>query len=174
MVGGSPILMAPGSMPFPQSGLMMQQQPRMGVPAQLAAGQPIPPMPVQAPPRPNTQAPRPIKALGKIDDEPAPRRPASIRIPSPEELQITGQPVQDLPPASVDWVQIRRRLDDLGSVGFQMDRLPEGGYRFICLLPTAQADRHHRIEARAASEAEAIQLVLERAELRRREMARSN
>jgi hypothetical protein len=52
----------------------------------------------------------------------------------------------------------------LGAVAFQVGRLPEGGCRFVCLLPTNQQKYNHRIEAEAATEADAVRLGLERAE----------
>ena len=44
-----------------------------------------------------------------------------------------------------------------------MSKLSQG-YRVTCLMPTGQADRNHRIEAEAGSEAEAVRLVVTAAE----------
>jgi hypothetical protein len=73
---------------------------------------------------------------------------------SPERPTITG----------ADWQTTRARLQACGAVSFQADRLGDGSWRFSCQLPTAQAGRTHRIEAQAATEAEAVRLALQRAE----------
>jgi hypothetical protein len=70
--------------------------------------------------------------------------------------------------AAVDWNVTVTRLRALEAVGFHLDRLPEGGYRFTCWVPAAQAGRTSRVEAMAATEAEAVRLALERAERARR------
>jgi hypothetical protein len=57
----------------------------------------------------------------------------------------------------------------LNAVGFQLDQLPGGTVRFSCLLPTAQAGGPHRVEAQAATEAEAVRLVLDQASRWRQE-----
>jgi hypothetical protein len=64
----------------------------------------------------------------------------------------------------IDWTAVHRRFDLLGVTCLHLEKLPQGGCRFTCLLPTVQADRSHRIETQAASEAEAVHLALQRAE----------
>jgi hypothetical protein len=75
---------------------------------------------------------------------------------------VRGQP--QTREAGTDWSDARRRLDALGAIAFQVVKLPEGGCRFTCLLPTNQHNYNHRIEADAGTEAEAVRLGLERAE----------
>jgi hypothetical protein len=83
-------------------------------------------------------------------------------MPSPEELGIAcAKPVSH---GDADWSLAYRRLQDLGAFCFQLDKLPQGGYRCTCLLPTSQPDRNHRIEAPAATEAAAVRLALDKAE----------
>jgi hypothetical protein len=109
-----------------------------------------PPLP---PPRFRAQSP----------DEPttaALLRPALLNMPSPEQLGVaTARPAGD-----IDWDATHRRLDRLGALCFHREKLDRGGYRFTCLLPTSQADRTHRVEVVAATEAEAVRLALEKAE----------
>jgi hypothetical protein len=84
-----------------------------------------------------------------------------VTLPPPELLGVSKPHPRN---GSADWADARRRLDELGAVTFQVSKLPEGGCRFTCLLPTDQQNYHHRIEADAASEPEAVRLGLERAE----------
>jgi hypothetical protein len=77
-------------------------------------------------------------------------------------LGITGQP--HAASGGLDWDSARRRLTGVGASSFHLERLAPEGYRFTCLLPTANANRSHRVEAVAATEAEAVQLALNRAE----------
>jgi hypothetical protein len=62
-----------------------------------------------------------------------------------------------------DWTQAHRDLERLASISYQLDKLPEGGCRFTCLLLTSQPGFTHRVEAEAATEAEAVRLVLDKA-----------
>jgi hypothetical protein len=113
-------------------------------------------------------APRPGNApvfRGQIPDEPitppAPQRPREmISLPSPEELGV-GSAKADL---GIDWGTVNRRLEGLGATCFQMQRLAEGRWHVLCLLPTAQPNQTHRVEAEAGAKAEAIRLALEQAE----------
>ena len=88
-----------------------------------------------------------------------------MSIPSPEKLGVQPRAVQ-LPAAQaeVDWTATRRRLRELGVLTFQLDHPAEGGCHFICLLPTGDPGRSHRIDARGATETEAVRLALTRAE----------
>jgi hypothetical protein len=70
------------------------------------------------------------------------------------------------PPAETkdrNWEWAHRELASLDPISYRLDRLPEGGCRFTCLLPTSQRGLTHRVEAEAATEAEAVQLVLDKA-----------
>jgi hypothetical protein len=84
-----------------------------------------------------------------------------VTIPPPEELGVTCTRPDD---AAIDWGAVNRRLDKLGAVCFQLDRQPQGRWRVVCLLPTAQAEHSHRIEAEADAKADAVRLTLEQAE----------
>lgn len=91
---------------------------------------------------------------------------ARLVLPSLEELGVAVQaqvPVQASRPA-LDWNRAHTRLQDLGAVGFHLDRLPNGGCRVTFLLPTSQPQRTHHVEAEAASEADAVRNALEQAE----------
>ena len=68
--------------------------------------------------------------------------------------------------ASVDWTALHNRLDRLGATCFQLERTPEGSSRITCLLATEQRGRSHRIEAQAATEADAVRLLLAKAQER--------
>ena len=84
-----------------------------------------------------------------------------MSIPSPEELGVlAAKPV--VAGVELDWAAVHRRLQELGA-DFLRQKLPEGGYRFTCLMPTNQPNRLHRVEAEAATEAEAVQLALNQA-----------
>ena len=114
------------------------------------------------------QTPAPRIVRGQRPDEPvrpspaAPVRPPALRMPSPEELGVAVVPRPEN--LSVDWTAAHVQLDRLGATCFHLERLPKGGCRITCLLPTKQSDRTHRIEAEAASDADAIRLALAQAE----------
>jgi hypothetical protein len=84
-----------------------------------------------------------------------------LTLPPPEALGVSKALPKD---GSPDWVDARRRLNILGAVAFQVVSLPEGGCRFVCLLPTDQQNYNHRIEAEASTENQAVRLGLDRAE----------
>jgi len=97
-----------------------------------------------------------------MGDEPERRsRLTPVTLPTPEQLGVQKPRVKD---GSADWADARRRLEMLGAVAFQVVKLSEGGCRFTCLLPTDQPNCTHRVEADAATEAEAVRLGLDRAE----------
>lgn len=107
----------------------------------------------------------PAKVRGQRPEDP----PASERRPEPKPVALTLPPPEQLgigakaPAAEIDMNVVHRRLRELGSQSYQLQRTPEG-YRFTCLLPTAHPDRTQRIEAQGATEAEAVRLALARAE----------
>jgi hypothetical protein len=82
-----------------------------------------------------------------------------VKLPTPEELGVGARSAEQS-----DWTPGYRRLCDLGATSFQFTRLPQGGCRVSCVLPTAQPDRNHRIDAEAATEFEAIRLAVGAAE----------
>jgi hypothetical protein len=119
-----------------------------------------------SPPAPRFRAQSPDEPAAPRAAAPAPRRIVALSMPSPETLGVpaarpAARPAADVP---VDWSAAMARLDRLGATCFQVERLPQGGSQFTCLLPTGQANQAHRIEARAGSEGEAVRLALDRAE----------
>jgi len=113
--------------------------------------------------------PRPIfRAKGPDEPTPAlygpasPATPMPLSIPTPEQLGIA--PTVESNGADLDWTDAHRRLESLGAVGFRLDKLEAGGCHFACLLPTRQPGLTHRVEADAATSAEAVRLVLGQAE----------
>lgn len=92
------------------------------------------------------------------NDEARPVRTV-LRMPSPEELGLgASKSHRD----EVDWMKVRERVQALGLSSFHLQKLPEGGFRFVCLVPTKNGD--HRIQAESISEAEAIERALTQAE----------
>ena len=79
-------------------------------------------------------------------------------MPSPEQLGVGARPADD------DWAAIHRRLQQLGVVTFQADRLSPDVIQFTCLLPTADPAKTHRIEAHGATEVEAARRALDEAQ----------
>ena len=158
MIGGAPMMtpFAPAYPPgsYPALGATYPRQPYEAPPAVW-----------QAPASGGTawaqqQAPRPI-FRGKGADEPAaPLQAAVARLsmPSPDQLGVSRPNGAD-----TDWTTVKQRLDRLSPSYVHMDRV-QGGYRFTCLLPTTKADRTHRVEALAATEAEAVRLALNKCE----------
>ncbi len=96
--------------------------------------------------------PRPKARAVPADESPR------LVLPSPEELgiRVAASP-------AMDWNATHSRLERLRAVRFQSDRLPEGGHRVTFLLPAGQAQTQ-QVEACAATEADAVQLALQRAE----------
>ena len=89
-------------------------------------------------------------------------------LPTPEQLGVACTPAAGRPaaaPETVDWNATHTRLLQLGALGWQVARLPQGGYRFTFLLPTAQPNCSRHVEATGASEAEAVRLALASVEL---------
>jgi hypothetical protein len=167
LIGSSPMSYpAPAGVPFSPPGQNYVpgygQSPRRPIPY---AGTSLPangtrPLGPPASPRPI------IRALP--EEEPPtstplrPKNPPPLTLPLPEQLGIGV--VQSPPPASLDWNTVHDRLQRLGSLTYQLQKLPEGGFRFICLLPTTQPDRAQCIEAQGRSEGEAVGFALARAE----------
>lgn len=172
MIGGPPIVSAPMFQAYPQGYPVQQVYPaQQGYPAQWS-GQPQGWPPARQPQAPSTavasQTPAP-KYRMQMAEEPtstAPARlaetvPAPLRMPTPQELGLaTASALAE----GATWASTHRRLDKLGALSYHLDKLPQGGFRFACFLPTSRADRSHRIQAEAASETEAVSLVLEQAE----------
>jgi hypothetical protein len=87
-------------------------------------------------------------------------------MPAPEQLGVSAGWKGSLASAGekVDWNTVLDKVNRLGSIGFHLTRLPQGGCQVTLLLPTGQTDRIQHIEASAATEADAVRLALERAE----------
>jgi hypothetical protein len=101
-------------------------------------------------------------ARAQIADDAAPAKSARLAMPSPEQLGVgAARPAE----TALDWAATRRTLSDLGAQSFSLDRLPDGGHQFVCMLPTSDAAKPHRVVGRGASEAEAVRRAL--AEARR-------
>lgn len=129
--------------------------------------------PAQAMPTPYTPAPlRPAKRQPVVrmqsEDQPLPEptwkaAPVASRLtlPRPEELGVKA------PSVAADWTTSLQRLESLGVVGYQMVEHPQGGWRFVCQLRTADPSRRQRIETGpVGTKAEAVQLALTAAEAR--------
>jgi hypothetical protein len=167
-----------GGMPpqgFPPQGYGPQTIPPQGLPTQGYAPPAQRPMTQRQPPaqfplasaQPMVQAPRQqpqIEYRGVSSDQPERARTLPpVHLPSPEQLGVASASSPSRLPTT-DWVAIRKRLKDLGTVSFQLVQLPNGGCRFVCQLATAEFGQSHTIEANAASEAEAVEQALARAE----------
>jgi hypothetical protein len=158
-----------GSMPTMPAPIYPQSYPVQGYPPAYASapswqGGATYPQQSAAPAPRLAQAPalpRPIVRAKGADDPPRPALPAPLMLPSPEQLGIS-RPLAAL--NTLDWTDAHRRLDQLGAVCFHLEKLPQGGYRFTCLLPTAEAAKRHRVEATGATEADVVRLALDQSE----------
>ena len=143
MIGGPPVFFAPA----PVSML----PPGYG-PVPYA---PPPPAPVRT-----AQAPRLVarSCAGRWPNQP-PRQCVgqSVAMPSPDQLGVNIRQAA----AACDWTAAHRRMQDLGVISFQMDRLNADIFQVVCLLPTSEPGRTHRIEAHGATEAEAVRCALD-------------
>jgi hypothetical protein len=132
-------------------------------PAFAPQNNPAPAVPASAPRAAAPARPQPL-VRAKAPDEPTPARPAPLTMPSPEALGVAVRPAASGP----DWTALHARMQELGAVSFHMDALPDGRHRFTCWLPQGQPGVTQRIEALAATEAEAVRLGLEQAGQSRR------
>jgi hypothetical protein len=78
--------------------------------------------------------------------------PATIRIPTPEELGL-ARPAPAAGDEPLDWPTVERRLDAAGATGYQVERTTSG-YRFTCQLPSGA------VTGRGATKPEAVRHVL--------------
>jgi hypothetical protein len=135
----------------------------------LPAGNGVPwqtPGNLARPPAPSVAAAQPQRPIirAQMGEEPRSTARSSstpVTLPTPEQLGLSAPAAKD---GKADWTAAHRRLDRLGAVSFQVQKLPEGNCRFVCLLPTDQPNYNHRVEVEAATEAEAVRLGLDRAE----------
>jgi hypothetical protein len=121
-------------------------------PGYLAPPAPRPAPAVQA------QVPKPV-VRAQAPDDIVPQVRTSLAMPAPDQLGVSGRPAD-----GCDWTVFHRRLQDLGAISYQVDRLNADVYQFTCLLPTKEAGRTHRIEAHGATEGEAVRRALDEAE----------
>jgi hypothetical protein len=84
----------------------------------------------------------------------------SLNMPTPGQLGVADR----VRAGEVDWADAHRRLSALGAECFCVEKLRQGNYRMVCILPTGQGGRNHHIEARASTEAEAVEQVMAQCE----------
>jgi len=151
MIGGPPVFFAPPAVTLLPPGY-----------GPVPYAPPPPPAPRAAAPILSAQAaPRPPVMRGQMAEEVVPTvRPLPVAMPSPDQLGVNIRPAA----GACDWTAIHKRMQDLGVVSFQMDRLNADVFQITCLLPTAEAGRTHRIEAHGATEAEAMRCALDEAQ----------
>jgi hypothetical protein len=91
-----------------------------------------------------------------------------LTMPSPEDLGLKLQLAADLASKApemkrVDWDDLRSRLQRMGALSFRVDRVDEGGFRVMFLLP-GSASGHQVVEAVGVTEHAAVQMALRQAE----------
>lgn len=149
-----PVMMMPGSQPPPpvRWPAPSYPAPRQAPPVQLAGPRPAAPrqMPTA---RSENSLPAPV-VRG------VPREDISLSMPAPESLNIRSAREK----LAVDWAQVRGQLSRVGATGFQLEMLPQGGFRFLCQVPDSN-NRPQQVEGRGTDEAEAIERCL--AQIRR-------
>ncbi len=132
------------------------QRQQMPSPAYLAAGNVPPPQ----------WAPPPSAArMASAETPPAPKL-QPLALPAPEALGIrpgTPAPLQAAT-AKVDWNEVHARLNRMGALRFQLDKLPDGRTRAGFWLPTGPMSAPYPVEAVADTEAGAVLQALQRAE----------
>ena len=168
---GMPMQFAPARQATPQYTQQAQPQqrqwqapstPSQGTPslAYIAAG--------VTPP----QAQPPYKARGVAQE--APPAPKKFVMPSPEELGVatnlnvkSGEPsrVSDRVLPAIDWNLMHTRMNRIGVLKFEKDRVPTtGNVRVTLLLPTSDPTLAQPVVAVAATEAEAVLSAVQYAE----------
>jgi hypothetical protein len=155
MIGGPPVFFAPGS--------VTMLPPGYNAPTYGAVPYAQPPIPQPAPPVRSAQAaaPRAPVVRGQMAEEAIPPiRTFPVAMPSPDQLGVNVRPAA----GACDWMAIHRRMQELGVISFQMDRLNADVFQITCLLPTAEAGRTHRIEAHGTTEADAVRCALDEAQ----------
>jgi hypothetical protein len=130
----------------------------------------VPQQPLSPPAQPQTGVWQPSGASTAYNRQPIYRgmtpdenlRPVlqSLNMPSPGQLGVADR----IRAGEVDWTDAHRRLTSLGADCFCVEKLPQGNYRIICILPTGQSGCQHHIEARASTEAEAMEQMMAQCE----------
>lgn len=154
-------MMPPGYVPMPPPGMQ-------GQPAFLAGQEPynqLPPSYNQLPPS-YTQAPvrqQPVVRGGPPEEKAPVHQEPPLSLPTPEKLGIAGQtPAAPAAPSGVDWNAVHAYMKAIGVQEFGMERVPEDGYRFSVVMPTAEAGRSYRIDGAGSTENEAVRLCLDK------------
>lgn len=156
----------------PRQPSTQQWQPQQQQPPQVAQNQGRIQVPLNPPRRQepasrvgDMPAPPPTIRLQSAEETPAVavalERPR-LALPSPEKLGIgidTAAPAPAAP--AVDWNDVHARLQRLGAISFQMERLGPNGHRVTFIL-VDNAGQPQRIESEAATIAEAVHLALQR------------
>ena len=157
MTGGPPIFVSPPQYVQPRPAPAPQQWPPRAAQQALPPGANAPgsPVPATARAKPYEEKPEP-----SIQSRTAAPKLEPLTLPSPESLGLAPKSA----PAKVDWNATLERLDRLGRIGHQVVQLDDGRCRVLLVMRTRQADQVQRIEATAATEAEAVGLALARAE----------
>jgi hypothetical protein len=117
------------------------------------------PAPVTLPPPEQLGVARANTGPRPAEDDP---RPAPLTLPAPEQLGVARTKTDHRP--VVDWSDVQRRLDHLGALSLQQQKLLDGSYRVACVLPGHQGDHNYQVEAEGDNLAQAIGLTLDRAE----------
>jgi hypothetical protein len=153
MIGGSPVQPEyyPGSYPVQPSYPAYQPSQQLS----RQAGQPRKNLSTQQSPQVRMQAAEESVA--------APRRALPpLEVPSPDRLGLGARNRI----VEVDWTSVRNRLQAMSVTSFHLQKI-SGGYRFAVVVSTAGGERR-KIECDGESDAEAIELALNRAERERR------
>jgi hypothetical protein len=161
-------MMPPGYVPMPppgmqgQSALMVPQDPYSQLPPSYNQ---LPPSYNQLPPS-YTQAPnrqQPVVRGSQPEEKVPVRQEPPLSLPAPEKLGITGQtPAAPTAPSGVDWNAVHAYMKSIGVQEFGLERVPEGGYRFSVVMPTAEAGRSCRIDGAGSTETEAVRVCLDK------------
>lgn len=165
-----PQMMQP-QMHMPPQAMQMQPQFQQPMPKPTWVAQPkgMAPRPMAPRPLPTNaelaQHPNPAPKVRLQDQEPTKQSSGKFVMPEPEALglAVSSAPAA-APTATLDWNAIRARMHKLGVIGSHFDRAPQGGYRVIFTLPTAEPGRSQHIEAIGENEQVAVQQALSRAE----------
>lgn len=87
-----------------------------------------------------------------------------ISMPAPEHFGIqNGTVAKSVAPSNqqVDWAMVHSRLRSAGSVTFQSDKTSTG-HRVLCMIPGKLPGSLQRFESHDESEAQAVQMLLEK------------
>lgn len=123
--------------------------------AAMAGGQRVQPVAPRTPP---------VPTIRFQNEEPAPVAPPRLALPSPDQLGIRPANPVSVPAVALDWNHTHARLQELGALGFHLDRMAQGSVRVTFYLPAGAGGRTRLIEAEAADDAQAVALALRQAD----------